>query len=52
MVGNARGSSALIDGQLVRVGQSIEGHTLVEVTTRSAIFECNKQVVRLAMSDK
>lgn len=51
MVSGARGGSAIIDGELVRVGQSLEGFKLIEVSTRSATFECNKQIARLALSD-
>jgi len=51
MVSGARGGSAIIDGDLVRVGQSLEGFKLIEVSTRSATFECNKQLARLALAD-
>jgi hypothetical protein len=53
MVSSARngGESAIIDGELVRVGQSLDGFRLIEVSTRSAVFECNKQLARLALAD-
>jgi hypothetical protein len=51
MVSGARRGSAIIDGELVRVGQTLDGYKLVEVTTRSAVFECNQQVARLVLSD-
>jgi hypothetical protein len=51
MVSGARGGSAIIDGQLVAVGQSLEGFKLVEVSTRSATFEHDKQIARLTLTD-
>jgi hypothetical protein len=51
MVSGARGGSAIIDGQPVRVGQSLDGFKLVEVSTKSAVFEWNKQVARLVLPD-
>jgi hypothetical protein len=51
MVGGARESSAIIDGQLVRVGQSIDGFKLIEVSRTSATFECHKQLARLVLAD-
>lgn len=51
MVSGARGGSAIIDGELVRLGQSLEGFKLIEVSTRSATFECNKQLARLTLTD-
>jgi hypothetical protein len=50
MVSGVRGS-AIIDGELVRVGQSLEGFKLVEVSTKSAMFERNKQIARLTLTD-
>ena len=50
MVSGGRGT-AIIDGQLVRLGQSIDGFKLVEVSTKSAVFECNKQIARLVLAD-
>ena len=51
MVSGARGGSAIIDGQLIKVGQSLEGFKLIEVSTRSATFEYNKQIARLTLTD-
>jgi hypothetical protein len=51
MVAGARGGSAILDGELIRVGQSLDGFKLIEVSTQSATFECNKQLARLTLTD-
>jgi len=43
------GGYAVVDGELLRVGESIDGYRLVSVAERSALFEAGDLQVELAL---
>ena len=45
----ARSSSAVIDGKVVPVGQTIEGFRLIRLTRQSAVFEAGGEEVELSL---
>lgn len=46
-----KGGCAMVDDRLVRVGELLDGHRLIALERRAAIFEVNSVRVRLTLSD-
>jgi len=41
--------SAIVDGECLRIGDKLDGYTLVSVTRQAAVFQCGGRQVRLGL---
>ena len=46
-----KGSMVIVNGQVLKLGQKIEGYRLIEVHERAAVFLKNRQRTRLKLDD-